>query len=557
MRLALAVALLWLAPSVSTAQVFLKAGAQVGQGVLRSRGDDCFILAPAHVVEGADSIQVVAELRRLGHASVETVYPGDLALLRVDRASGLRCSEQWDAAPRLLDRLSTVVDGSLESRNEDGSLERRFVKIVSHDPQFIVIKAVAPNDAFFRGLSGSMLRMGGSPAGLLLRVESATGLGIVLRNDHLTDMLRTFFREEARQTVAPAEIGQALMTLDTSGLRRIIDSHPDVTSMEEGMRWAPVGSESSAIERFLIATKERRSGLNWLDSLISLGLSPDFQFTSAKQSTTLLRAALLGGNVDAALLVLKRGAWPHPYEQLDRGYSGDAMFLHPLEYVAAATMFDRSEKQQLVTALLEAGAILAPPLENEHRILKRLDDINARIGTNAIKSYAACCGQQVDRLCSRSGRLSGSDWCGVLRRVPRVVAVPDTLKVTGIDFAAVQLAYLIGIRGNDMYFMGPERLGSVRYGYDQYAVVRVSRDLTSWTLLQYSESEGSASCPENSIHVGSSFFCWHVVPLTRIGDTDMLEDDIGWRAKFRLGTCVPWGLTAANGLPACGRSGRD
>jgi hypothetical protein len=432
------------------------------------------------------------------------------------------------------------------------------VKIVSHDPQFIVIKAVASSDAFFRGLSGSMLGMDGSPAGLLLRVESATGLGIVLRNDHLTDMVRTFFREEARQAVSPAEIGQALMTLDTSGLRRIIDSHPDVTSIEEGMRWAPVGSESSAIERFLKATKERRSGLNWLDSLISLGLSPDFQFTSAKQSTNLLRAAILGGNVDAALLVLKRGAWPHPYEQLDLGYSGDPLFLHPLEYVAAATMFERSEKQQLVTALLDAGAILAPPLENDNRILKKLDDINARIGTNAIKSYAACCGQQVDRLCSRSGRLSGSDWCGVLRRVPRVVAVPDTLKGTQrLDFAAVQLPYLIGIRGNDMYFMGPERYGSVRGGYAQYAVVRVSRDLTSWTLFQYTMSEGSASCPENSTHVGSSFYCWHVVPLTRIGDMDMLEDEIGGGAKYRLATCVPWGLPAANGLPACTRSGRE
>ncbi len=556
MRLALAVALLSLAPSVTTAQVFLKAGAQVGQGVLRSRGDDCFILAPAHVVEGADSIQVVAELRRLGRASVETVYPGDLALLRVDRASGLPCSEQWDAAPRLMDRLNTVVDGSLESRNEDGSLQRRFVKIVSHDPQFIVIKAVASNDAFFRGLSGSMLRMGGSPAGLLLRVESASGLGIVLRNDHLTDMVRTFFREEARQTVSPADIGQALTTLDTSGLRRIIDLHPDGASVEEGMRWAPAGNESSAIERFLKATQERRYGLNWLDSLISLGLSPDFQFTSEKEPTNLLSASIRGGNVDAALLVLKRGAWPHPYEPLDRSPYSEPLFLHPLENIVAATMFGRPEKQKLVTALLDAGVIVPPPLENEYRRLKNLDDINARIGTNAIKSYTACCGQQVDRLCSRSGRLSGSDWCGVLRRVPRVVAVPDPSKVTAIGFAAVQLAYLIGIRGNDMYFMGPERLGTVRYGYDQYAVVRVSRDLASWALFHYT-SQGPGTCPEKTTRVGSSVYCWRVVPLTRIGDTDMLEDEIGWHAKFRLGTCVPWGLTAANSLPACGRSGRD
>jgi hypothetical protein len=555
MRLALAVALVSLAPSVSTAQVFLKAGAQVGQGVLRSRGDDCFILAPAHVVEGADSIQVVAELRWQGRASVEAIYPGDLALLRVDRASRLPCSEQWDAALRLKDRLDTVVDGSLESRNEDGSFQRRLVKIVSHDPQFIVIKPVGSNDAFFRGLSGSMLRMGGSPAGLLLRVESATGLGIVLRNDHLTDLVRTFFREEGRQAVSPAEIGQALTTLDTSGLRRIIDLHPDVASIEEGMRWAPAGNESSAIERFLKATKERRSGLNWLDSLISLGLSPDFQFTSGKESTNLLSTAYHAGNVDAALLLLKRGAWPHPYEPLDRSPYAAPLFLHPLETIVAWTGFQRSEKQQLVTAMLDAGVIVPPPLKNEYRLLKTLDDINARIGTNAIKSYTACCGQQVDRLCSASGRLSGSDWCGVLRRVPRVVAVPDTSrsKLTGIGFIAVQLAYLIGIRGNDMYFMGPEQL----YGGEQYSVVRVSRDLASWAVFHYTSAEDSGTCPERTTRVGNSVYCWRVVPLTRIGDTDMLEDEIGWRAKFRLGTCVPWGLTAANGLPACGRSGRD
>ena len=101
-----------------------------------------------------------------------------------------------------------------------------------------------------------------------------------------------------------------------------------------------------------------------------------------------------------------------------------------------------------------------------------------------------------------------------------------------------------------------ERHGTVRYGYDQYAVVRVSRDLASWALFHYT-SQGPGTCPEKTTRVGSSVYCWRVVPLTRIGDTDMLEDEIGWRAKFRLGTCVPWGLTAANSLPACGRSGRD
>ena len=134
--------------------------------------------------------------------------------------------------------------------------------------------------------------------------------------------------------------------------------------------------------------------------------------------------------------------------------------------------------------------------------------------------------------------------------------MPDPSKVTAIGFAAVQLAYLIGIRGNDMYFMGPERLGDVFDGHDQYAVVKVSRDLASWALFHYTD-QGPGTCPEEAIRVGSSVYCWRVVPLTRIGDTDMLEDEIGWRAKYRLGTCVPWGITAANSLPACGPSGRD
>lgn len=228
-RLPLYVLLSLLVATVAEAQVFLRAG-EVGQGVLRARGGECFIIAPEHVVRDGSAVTVISEHRRQGNAEVEERYSGDVAVLRVATTSPLPCPGPWDAAARLRERLPSAVEGLLESRNEDGSLQRRFVRISSHDSRFITVRPHSAQDALFRGLSGSLLRIGGTPAGMLLQVDAESGEGVVLRMDHLTDIVRNFFDIPAT-VAAVSATGYTIDALDHSALiteRSALREQPDV-----------------------------------------------------------------------------------------------------------------------------------------------------------------------------------------------------------------------------------------------------------------------------------------------------------------------------------------
>jgi hypothetical protein len=228
-------ALLLLA-SVCEAQVFLRSQ-EIGQGVLRARGGECFVLAPEHVVSSGAPVTVIAEHRRQGIAQVEATYAGDVALLRVDPSALIPCAGAWDAAAQLRERLTSAVEGTLETRNEDGSLQRRFVRITSHDTRFVTVRPAAAADALFRGLSGSLLRIGGTPAGMLLQVDAETGDGVVLRMDHLSDIVRNFFDvpmpvaavSAEGYTIEPADL--AALVSERTGLREQPDQRAGTITM--------------------------------------------------------------------------------------------------------------------------------------------------------------------------------------------------------------------------------------------------------------------------------------------------------------------------------------
>lgn len=189
------------APALAAPEpVFVKAR-EHGRGLLRERNGECFVITPHHVVGDESRITIVARGRIERLARNETVYGGDVALLRLESERPLGCSPFWDTGEKLDEALRKNSEGVITSLNEDGSVERRAVHVTSYDERLIIVRPDSERDRFHKGLSGSLLEIRGAPAGMLMQVEPEAGEGMVLRTDHLSDIIHSFF---AVETPAPA-----------------------------------------------------------------------------------------------------------------------------------------------------------------------------------------------------------------------------------------------------------------------------------------------------------------------------------------------------------------
>lgn len=176
--------------SHAAAEPVFVSGDEDGQGFLRQRGSDCYLMTPKHVVGGAREATVVGERAERRRAILERVYDPDLAILRILGKTG--CPTRFPdggALGRLLlsDRSARVV-----SRSQSGTTRYTPVEIIGSDDRFILIRP-ASNERIFQGLSGSPLMIGGSTAGMLQSVDSEQGTGRVLRQDYMARVLKSWF----------------------------------------------------------------------------------------------------------------------------------------------------------------------------------------------------------------------------------------------------------------------------------------------------------------------------------------------------------------------------
>lgn len=204
-------------PADAVQSVFVRSG-ELGRGVLRARSGECFVITPQHVVAAGDGwAGIVGPHRIETRARHDAFYPPDIALLRIDPAQPLDCRDSWRSGRELPELLPAVTRGVLESREENGGLRRRPVTLIGHDDRTITVRAANPSDAIFQGLSGSLLRVQGRAAGMLMQVDASTAVGIVFRQDYLHDIVGRFFAgDDGRQ--APVITDHAIEPLDFMGM---------------------------------------------------------------------------------------------------------------------------------------------------------------------------------------------------------------------------------------------------------------------------------------------------------------------------------------------------
>jgi hypothetical protein len=181
-----------LSATANAADVFVRAD-QNGQGVALAAGDACYVVTPLHVVEDAISITVIAADRYETRATLsDDLGPAtDIALLRVEGDPKRICQgAKWSTVTNLSGRLEEELKGTLKFRLEDGSRRLIPVDISGYDEdRFISIRPVREADQITKGLSGAVLVVKGVSAGVLLRVDSETSEGVVLRQDYLYAIL--------------------------------------------------------------------------------------------------------------------------------------------------------------------------------------------------------------------------------------------------------------------------------------------------------------------------------------------------------------------------------
>ena len=180
--------------------VFVQAK-ETGQGIMRARGDDCFVLTPLHVIgETLGPVRVVGERATEGKAELMREFPGDLALLRLVERGTLRC-DPFVPPTNFSGMLQSQTGGYITTREPDGSRTLMPVAFRSIDADRVYVRPTVAGDQLLKGMSGASLVVNGTLAGMLLSV--ADGDGNVLRLDDLMRLTDSFFAT-ATSSAAPA-----------------------------------------------------------------------------------------------------------------------------------------------------------------------------------------------------------------------------------------------------------------------------------------------------------------------------------------------------------------
>ncbi|MEZ5320100.1 MAG: pentapeptide repeat-containing protein [Vicinamibacterales bacterium] len=200
-------------PAEAQTQVVLVQARENGQGILRARGRECFVITPQHVVgETAAAVGIVAERQARATSQLVRLLPGDLAILRVDDATGLSCDE-WLPLDNFAGMLRTQTSGTLIMREADGSRTLLPVVFASTDDESIFVRPARPQDEIAKTMSGAALLVNGALAGVLLSVEA--GVGTVYQLDDVMRVSAGYFEPDGAESAAPRmEVTAATTLLD-------------------------------------------------------------------------------------------------------------------------------------------------------------------------------------------------------------------------------------------------------------------------------------------------------------------------------------------------------
>ena len=186
---------------VLASDVLVETETEIGRGILREVGGNCFVYTPQHVAENSAGFVFVSSPQiRDAEASVLTFFPVDLALLKLPKEAEKMCSKaSWqDNGNRVNAILEIQKDGILSLRKKSGALSEIQVRFINKDlHSYFYIEPEQPNQQILQGMSGSIIYVGTYPVGMLVAVTD--GIGKVLRIDTIANISKTVLDKYATQ----------------------------------------------------------------------------------------------------------------------------------------------------------------------------------------------------------------------------------------------------------------------------------------------------------------------------------------------------------------------
>lgn len=174
-----------------------------GRGILKSRGNECFVITPAHVVkESIKDISITGEKNVLSKGRLVQTLAPDLAIVRVTGGGTQNCVS-WSVPENYFTILDNSIEGYLELVQNNGSKKRTQVFISETDEDIIIIEPKRINQPFIKGMSGASLFTHYNDEkvflGMLQEIDE-DGNGFVFQVDDMERILGGFFVEDKIRT---------------------------------------------------------------------------------------------------------------------------------------------------------------------------------------------------------------------------------------------------------------------------------------------------------------------------------------------------------------------
>jgi hypothetical protein len=196
-----------------------------GRGLLRSRGNECFVIAPYHLFDGAENrnIVITGDNQKISQGKYIKQYPGDIAIIKIEGGAAQECTE-WNIVKSFTPLLKNTIDGFLEIRNDDGSLDHEPMYLKRKTDQGITIQAKDANFEFSKGMSGSSLftlaKSKKIYLGMLMSADSSNSkIGNIFDAKYMDNIIGDFFDLDSKKNhVKPYLIPSTGLILGTGSI---------------------------------------------------------------------------------------------------------------------------------------------------------------------------------------------------------------------------------------------------------------------------------------------------------------------------------------------------
>ena len=174
-----AVALITSVVPVAAQLVFISAEggvSQEGRGIALPGNGRCYVLAPAHVVEGNETIAIWGRGRTMSSASVAKAFDTqsgasrlDLAILELDTGGRVSCNDAQPTLKQISDALDNAGTALVRRIDAKGTVSNSEVLIRYANPTDIALTPGSrADDALLPGDSGSIVYVGNVPVAMLV-----------------------------------------------------------------------------------------------------------------------------------------------------------------------------------------------------------------------------------------------------------------------------------------------------------------------------------------------------------------------------------------------------